>query len=179
MSGTGWVADQCPGNLCRVAVRCCRLNRESDRAHRVVGVEQLEVQACELVFRGGRLVRRNDLMMREALRFHASASPLDCPECFGHSALIAERSEISCINDAQIVQQVGARPLASEPCSERIEEIRALLVEVVRCLHIPHPRHDFRLDSEIPRDKVQFIGNVLVGLDCFVDRGIELARKAP
>ena len=129
------------------------------------------------MFRGGRFVRHNDLVMRKTLRFHSSAGPLNCSEAssFGPDRLA---NKISRVDDAEIAQQLALDGWRGNLAEERIQEIRALLIEFVRCLHIAKARHDFGLDSQIPGHEVQFVGNVLIGLDRFIDRGQSWLQSA-
>ena len=109
--------------------------------------------------------------MRKCLRFDAPTGALDYAKCVGESALIAQRSEIAGIHNAEIAEQLpfdhGRRNLAEK----RIQQVGALLVIIVGCPYFAHPCKNLCLNRQIPRHEVQLVRDLHICVNGFVDCG--------
>ena len=95
-------------------------------------------------------VRRDDLVM--CARPCASTRPRARSIARNASSVLPwslKRSEVSCIDGAQIIQQLALDGRRGNLAEKRIQEVRALLIEIVRCLGM-FPRRA-RISALIPR----------------------------
>ena len=137
----------------------------------IVRIKQLHVETGQAQFGGAGRVRNNDVMVRERLRLDASPGALDHAERIGKSALIAQRSEIAGIDNAEITKQLAFDHRRRNPAEQRIQQVGALFVQVIGRLHLAHPRENFRLYGEIPWHEIQLVRDLPVRIDGFVDCG--------
>src|ERR1700722_5640253 len=66
----------------------------------IIGIEQFNVEAGEVLLGRIRFVRRDHLVMRKRLSLHSPTRALDHTEGVGEFALVAERNEVSRVNHA-------------------------------------------------------------------------------
>src|SRR5579872_659304 len=113
----------------------------------------------------------NDIVMRQSLCLDATPCPLNNAKCIRESALIAQRREVSRVNNTEVAEQLALNHWSRNPTKKRIQQVGALFVEIVRRLHSAHSGQYLSLDSEIPWYEVQLVRYFLISINGFVDRG--------